>query len=196
MNPEAITDQVKIEFRNRYIGTIGSAARRSMSTKATSTTVPTARRTRTSGSVQPCVPPRLMPSRAAVTPIVIVEMPAWSTVRGMFSSGTFRKRTIIARAASPTGRLMKKSHRQEEASVIAPPISGPATWEAPMIAPMYPRYLPRCRGGMTSPRMVWESGMRIPMPIPWTAREATSQGKFIASPDRTEPTMNTTRPRM
>ncbi len=76
MKQAAITDQVKMELRNRCMGTIGSAARRSTHTKITRNTAPKASIATTAGSSQPIVPPKLIPSSVEVTPIVMVEIPA------------------------------------------------------------------------------------------------------------------------
>ena len=48
-----------------------------------------------------------------------------------------------AKATTPIGRVRKKAQRQPRWSVIAPPISGPATEVTPKTAPMMPWYLPR-----------------------------------------------------
>ena len=42
--------------------------------------------------------------------------------------------------------------------------------------------------------MVCDSGIRVPIPMPCTARAAMSHQKFWAVPESTEPIMNTTMP--
>ena len=78
--------------------------------------------------------------------------------------------------------------------MTVPPSSGPTTEVTPKTAPMMPWYLPRCRGGMMSPMIVWLSGIRVPMPSPCTARAPTRNQKFVAIPARIEPSMKIARP--
>ena len=49
---------------------------------------------------------------------------------------------------------------------------------------------------MSAARMVWLSGIRMPMPIPWMVRAKIRKEKLNASPDSTEPSMNSSRPMM
>lgn len=76
MKHDAMTDHVKMELRNRCSGTIGSAACISTQMKIAMNTAPTNSSPTTSGLSQPMVPPKLMPSSAEETPMVMVEMPA------------------------------------------------------------------------------------------------------------------------
>ncbi|MFZ2750691.1 MAG: hypothetical protein WAZ15_10365 [Propioniciclava sp.] len=76
MKQAPMTAQVKIGLRNRWSGTIGSAALPSIQMNAPMKTTPTASIATTSGASQPIVPPKLMPRRSAVTPMLMVEMPA------------------------------------------------------------------------------------------------------------------------
>lgn len=99
-------------------------------------------------------------------------------------------------ATMPSGSVAKKLQRHPRLSVRSPPASGPATAVTPNTAPMNPWYLPRCRGGMMSPMIVWDSGMIVPMPRPWMARPTISIQKFTLKPLTTEPTMKTTSPPM
>ncbi len=64
----------------------------------------------------------------------------------------------------------------------------------PKTAPINPWYLPRSRGGMMSPRIAWESGCRVPIPIPWTTRAAMRKPKFGANPESAEPVAKMTMP--
>ena len=73
-----------------------------------------------------------------------------------------------------------------------PPASGPSTLESANVAPKYPMYLPRCRGGMTSPMIACDPTMRPPAPNPWIARHAISSSIDWESPESAEPTRNTT----
>ena len=101
-----------------------------------------------------------------------------------------------ASAATPMGRLIKKSHRHEKASVIQPPANGPAIEAMPKTPPRYPLYLPRSRGLMMSPIIVCESGMIVPIPKPWIARAPTSHQNPCAAPARIEPSIKMTSPAM
>ena len=67
---------------------------------------------------------------------------------------------------------MKKIHSQPRWSVNQPPSSGPATEETPKTAANIPWYLPRSRGGITSPMTARARDIRPPPPRPWTARPA------------------------
>ena len=96
---------------------------------------------------------------------------------------------------------MKKIHSQPSWSVNRPPSRGPATDETPKTAPNRPWYLPRSRGGITSPITASASAIRPPPPRPWTARPAimmSMPGRFSASeiglakPQISEPIRKTT----
>ena len=98
----------------------------------------------------------------------------------------------MPRATRPIGRLIQKIQRQPGPSVSSPPSSGPATEDRPKTAPKYPMYLPRSRGGITSPMVAKASDIRPPAPRPWTARKPISISMFCDSADRTEPARKVT----
>ncbi|SKF62274.1 Uncharacterised protein [Mycobacteroides abscessus subsp. abscessus] len=45
-----------------------------------------------------------------------------------------------------------------------------------------------------SPMIVWDSGIRMPMPTPWTHRAKIRKAKLMLRPASAEPTMNRIRP--
>ena len=76
--------------------------------------------------------------------------------------------------------------------VRKPPISGPATLDTPKTAPNSPEYLPRSRGGTTSPIAACALTISPPPPRPWIARNAISSVMPCASPHSAEPIRNST----
>jgi len=99
---------------------------------------------------------------------------------------------VMSRATIPIGRLTKKIQRHDVLSTIAPPMSGPSTLLIVKTLVMKPTYLPRSRGGTTSPMMANESENNPPPPIPWTPRAITNCHIDCASPQNAEPMMNVT----
>jgi len=59
-------------------------------------------------------------------------------------------------------------------STKKPPSSGPITVETPNTPPKYPWYLPRSRGGITSPMTANVVTIKPPAPSPCSARKAMS----------------------
>src|ERR671910_3460475 len=109
-----------------------------------------------------CVPPQEVASNTVVRPSPRVTKPTQSRECFLETWGRWKNTMMNASAATPMGRLIKKSHRHEKASVIQPPANGPAIEAMPKTPPRYPMYLPRSRGLMMSPIIVWESGMMVP----------------------------------
>ena len=188
-------DAVKIGLRKRRSGMTGSCARCSTPTKATSVTSPTAYIARIWAEPHAhVVPPREVAESSRMRLTDSSAMPALSMTTSRAVCARWRKRWMPTKAAIPTGRVMKKSQRQPKWSVTKPPTSGPAIEDRPKMPPIRPWYFPRWRGGMMSPMIVWDSGMRVPMPRPWMARARTRTQKFGARPAMTLPTMKTMMP--
>ncbi len=81
----------------------------------------------------------------AAAPAVKASTPARSNrpPAGLWSApNAAMVRTI---AATLTGRLTKKIHRQDKVSVIRPPRTGPTAAEPPATAPHTPNAAPRAR---------------------------------------------------
>ncbi len=76
---------------------------------------------------------------------------------------------------------------------MALPMSGPATTAMPNTPERAPITLARVFGGKTTAAMAIPTGKNPPLPSPWMARKTMSSVRFWLSPERTEPTMNTTR---
>ena len=75
-----------------------------------------------------------------------------------------------------------------------PPSSGPITVVTPKTAPSAPWYWPRSRSGMTSAISAVDVTVSAPPPSPCTARNVISSSMLFASPQKNEPTMNTSTP--
>jgi len=97
----------------------------------------------------------------------------------------------MARASSPTGRLMKKIQRQEKLSVIQPPRVGPITGATTTPRPYTAMAVACLRGGKLSSRIAWDSGSMPPPPSPCRIRAAMSMGMLMARPHSMEAAVNT-----
>ena len=97
----------------------------------------------------------------------------------------------MMKAATESGTLIQKHQRQENASVIRPPNSGPTTVLMPNAAPMMPMNLPRCLGGKMSATIDCERSIRPPPPRPWIARPAMKTPMVGAAAVTMEPKANT-----
>jgi hypothetical protein len=68
--------------------------------------------------------------------------------------------------ASPTGMLMKNTHRQLKLSVMNPPRVGPIAGARTTAIPYTAIAMPRLAGGNVSARMACSLGPSPPPPIP------------------------------
>jgi hypothetical protein len=84
-------------------------------------------------------------------------------------------------AIRPIGTLTQKIHSQLSPSTTAPPTSGPAATEMPVIALKIPIAAPRFSGGKAAVRSARPSGISSAAPAPWAARAAISQPTSGAS---------------
>lgn len=66
----------------------------------------------------------------------------------------------------------KNTHLQAVVLLIAPPMSGPRTYDIAKTAASTPMYLARCSGGESSKHMIVGIEYRPAPPIPWKARKA------------------------
>ena len=66
-------------------------------------------------------------------------------------------------------------------------MSGPATLASAKTPPIHPWYLPRSRGGTTSPMIACAPTMSPPAPMPWTARKPISSIMFWERPASIDP---------
>ena len=147
------------------------------------------------GEPQPQPLPSTRAKTRAVSEMVIVAMPGKSTRRSTVSSrDSCAANSVTATAPTATGRLMKKIARQETASVSQPPTTGPiasAMAETPAHVPIA---LPRSCGGNALEMIERVAGIMNAAPMPWMAREATSQVSLGARPIVAEASAKTTTP--
>jgi hypothetical protein len=73
---------------------------------------------------------------------------------------------------------------------MSPPMSGPSTVDTANTLIMKPWYLPRSRGGRTSPMIVMVNVKMPPAPMPCSARHHTSIVIDVDAPHSVEPAMN------
>jgi len=107
------------------------------------------------------------------------------------ASGSIRQAATTA--AAPTGRLMKKIHRQFAALMIAPPITGPKTGASSIGTPITLITRPIRAGPAAWARIVCPTGRIIPAPRPWMTRKPISDPADQAAPASTEPARNSSR---
>lgn len=98
-------------------------------------------------------------------------------------------------AARPTGRLTQKIDRQPTESTSRPPITGPAAMEMPTTPPHTPMARARSRGSVKVLVMIdIATGLSIEPPTACTIRNATSDSRFGATEQSSEPRVNRTSP--
>ncbi len=71
-----------------------------------------------------------------------------------------------------------------------PPRRGPIPLPTPNMAPRIPCILALSDGEYRSATAAMATGMRIPPPRPWMARQQTKNSMFIERPARTDPPTN------
>jgi hypothetical protein len=96
---------------------------------------------------------------------------------------------VMANASTPTGRLMKKTQRQEKLSVSQPPSSGPKIGPriapAPQMAITWPTWL----GGKMSRTTACDSGISAAPKMPCSNRKPTISASEWAMPQSMEATV-------
>src|SRR5499426_4457822 len=96
-----------------------------------------------------------------------------------------------ASAATPSGMLMKKIHRQPGPSTSGPPISHAVVAPMPPSAPQIPSALVRSAPSVKVVEMIDRAvGVMIAAPAPWTARVASSAAGDQASPHSSDAAVN------
>ena len=93
-------------------------------------------------------------------------------------------------AATPTGRLMKKIHRQLHWSTIAPPSTGPKIGASSIGTPIRLITLPIRCGPAAWARIVWPTGRIIPAPTPCSTRKPISDPIDQDAPASVDPSRN------
>src|SRR5215813_1173455 len=88
-----------------------------------------------------------------------------------------------ASAATPSGMLMKKIHRQPGPSTSGPPVSHAVVAPMPPSAPQIPSALVRSAPSVKVVEMIDSAvGVMIAAPAPWTTRAASNAAGDQASP--------------
>ena len=166
----------------------GSLTRRSIATKASTPVTATANRPLicqdahgqpATFSPEPGGPiggtspwPRLSASSSDTMATMRTAAPARSirggVVRGRRSAGM--RAIATPRAIAPTGRLIRNTQCQPNASVSAPPRNGPITLAMPNTAPNRPCHLLRSRGGNRSAVTAKALVNSEAPPMPWMTR--------------------------
>ena len=122
-------------LRNHRSGSMGCLTLASTATNAHRSAPAPPRQARICGLDHPSSLPRSSAKTSRKRPPVSVTRPSRSTrgARGSFDSATY-VRTIHTHA-SPSGRLMRKIHRQSRPEVSTPPTSGPMENAPAIVAP-------------------------------------------------------------
>src|SRR3984893_6993291 len=133
---------------------------------------------------------------SAIRPPVAVIAPATSQLRCACSSlrcGTRRNENTTA--AAPTGTLTKKIHGHERSSVRAPPSTSPAAAPPEAIAAQTPSAFERSEPSSKVVVMIASAaGEMNAAPRPCRARNPISIPEEVASPLKSDATVNTTIP--
>ena len=87
---------------------------------------------------------------------------------------------------------MKKIHRHETSSTSQPPRIGPRSGAISIGTPSTPMTRPMRWGPALRVVIVITAGMIIPPPTPCSTRKTISEAALHASPERTEPIVNST----
>src|SRR5690606_81986 len=96
----------------------------------------------------------------------------------------------------PSGRLMPKAHRHENAAVSQPPSSGPTAAMPPIVEPQTANAMARWRPVKVALSSDSVAGRIIAPPSPCTTRDRISSSPFGESAAATLETANSTTPRM
>src|SRR3954467_2869758 len=118
-SPTAIPSVVattNVGLRNSESGTIGSAARRSTSTKATTETTKAAMNSSVRGAPQPSLPPKSVNSTSEVVVADSATTPGESSGVPPRLPGRVSANQPMVNAARPTGTLIQKHHCQPSAA--------------------------------------------------------------------------------
>jgi len=131
---------------------------------------------------------------SAYRPSEKVARPGQSSGAG---SGAFRFASwvVVSRMAPiPIGTLTKKIHSQPNASVKAPPTSGPTATAPPIVAPQAPIAVPRSRPWNSCAIRASEVANIAAPPIPWSPRARLRSVAFPEMPQRKDARVKITKP--
>ncbi len=181
--------------RSASKSTTGAAARFSIATNAADAATLSASSPMIAGEPQPHALPSTSANTSAVSATVMAAMPGMSSLRPTVSSrDSCAANSVTATAPTATGRLRKKIARQETSSVSQPPSSGPAASAIAETPAQVPIALPRSSGGNALEMIERVPGIMNAAPMPWIARDATSQPSDGAKPIVAEASEKTTTP--
>ena len=92
------------------------------------------------------------------------------------------------------GMLTKKIHCHDRPLVRTPPSTGPTATATPVIDPQMPKAVPRSLPWKASASRAREVANMTAPPMPWPPRERINMTDDWASPQSSEPRVNTTSP--
>ena len=128
----------------------------------------------------------------APSPSASSAKPNRSNGRGFSSRVSGRNVVIPAKAATPTGRLIRKTQCHEKFSVSQPPSSGPISGPRIKPSPKIAIARPRSSGGLRSIRITCAIGIIDAPNIPCKKRKTTSSSSRTEIPQSPETTVNPT----
>jgi len=179
---------VKVRSRNRPSGIIGWALRASMRKDRAPLTAPATSPAEIRGFVQPRALACVMAAVRQATAVAPTTWPGTSRGRRMVRTGRGAWRTVGPMPSSPTGRLIRKTLRQPNHAISAPPSTGPAA-SAKLPAPAH-RPIAEARS-RASGNERWRSAMaddtRSAAPLPRSRRAPSSAAKENARPQAAAP---------
>jgi hypothetical protein len=184
-----------VRERKKLKSTIGEDWRRSITPKPASAMA--AKASSTSSRVEPqCHElPSTSASTSAPRPLVSVSTPGMSTRWATVSSRDSRTANSVTRIApTATGRLRKKIDCQLTLCTSRPPRTGPMASAIAETPAQVPIALPRSAGGNALVMIDSVAGIIIAEPMPWIARQPTSQVSLGEKPIAPLDSANTTTP--
>ena len=144
--------------------------------------------------VQPSLFPRTSPNTSRNSPPEKVTTPGTSMppCAGSRDSSTFS--SVTTSAATPIGTLTRKIQRQPSDSVIRPPTSGPIATAPPVVAPQIPNAVPRSLPWNSWASSASETANIVAPPTPCRPRARMRKFAPGATPQSSEPPVNTITP--
>ncbi len=179
--------------RRSAAGSIGSAVRRSCTTRTAPSTTPAASAPSTSGAAQPISGPRTTPHTTPSSAAAVSRAPTGSSRRA--APRLSGRRTIASgTSTTPIGTLIQKIHCHDRPCVTAPPTSGPASTASPVTPVKTPVARPRRAAGKVAPSIAMASGSTAAAPTPCSARPAINHPAVGASAHAAEASVNRANP--
>ena len=139
--------------------------------------------------------PPVLPISAS--PYVISGMPVTTksnprTSSRPASSGSLRgsPRSAAMKATTPIGALTKKIQRHVVLSRMKPPSAGPRIGASIAGTATTLITRPMRRGPAAAAIIIWPTGRIRPPPTPWMTRNTINSVAELATPQRTDPTVN------